>query len=53
MNDNNVPPPEGSSRRAPWNKGKLPGAKPPPPPSWAAPPLTAQPPTGKECQCLS
>jgi hypothetical protein len=29
MNDNNVPPPEGSSRRVPWNKGKLPEAKPP------------------------
>jgi integrase len=29
MNINNVPPPEGSSRQVPWNKGKLPGAKPP------------------------
>ena len=29
MNDNNVPPPDGSSPRVPWNKGKLPGAKPP------------------------
>ena len=29
MNDNSVPPSESSSRRVPWNKGKLPGAKPP------------------------
>jgi hypothetical protein len=29
MNDNEVPPSESSSRRVPWNKGKLPGAKPP------------------------
>ena len=29
MNDNNVPPSESSLRRVPWNKGKLPGAKPP------------------------
>ena len=29
MNDNNAPPPAGSSCRVPWNKAKLPGAKPP------------------------
>ena len=29
MNDGDVPHSESSSRRAPWNKGKLPGAKPP------------------------
>jgi len=29
MNDNNVPSSESSSRRALWNKGKLPGANPP------------------------
>jgi len=29
MNDSEVPPSESSSHRAPWNKGKLPGAKPP------------------------
>ena len=29
MNDNSVLPSESSSRRIPWNKGKLPGAKPP------------------------
>ena len=29
MNDNSVPPSESSSRRVPWNKGKLAGAKPP------------------------
>src|SRR3974390_1244399 len=29
MNDNSVPPSESSSRWVPWNKGKLPGAKPP------------------------
>ena len=29
MTDSNVPPFEASSRRGPWNKGKLPGAKPP------------------------
>jgi integrase len=29
MNDNSVPPSEGSSQRVPWNRGKLPGAKPP------------------------
>src|SRR6516164_8515480 len=29
MNDNEVPPSESSSRRVPWNKGKLIGAKPP------------------------
>ena len=29
MNDNDVPRSESSLRRVPWNKGKLPGAKPP------------------------
>ena len=29
MNDNSIPPSESSSRWVPWNKGKLPGAKPP------------------------
>jgi hypothetical protein len=29
MNDSNVPLSGGSARREPWNKGKLPGAKPP------------------------